>query len=121
VQGHVIRRDGRKVSLPTEFLYDGLTRSVAPIRVVLDAPGVGVLKPFPKDMGLRVLVHSNDHPPPHIHVESPPGTPFTRLEWSTLRPLPGDRALSGRQQKDLDHYLSKYGTQIDQRVRQVSW
>jgi hypothetical protein len=119
VQGTVIFRDGHKILSPTEFLYDGLARSVAPLRVVLDAPGVGLLKPFPKYRGLRVLVHINDHPPPHIHVESPPGLSFTRLEWPTLRPLRGDPALSKRQRKDLDSYLSEYRAEIDQKIRQV--
>ena len=115
----VIFRDGRKISLPTEFLYDGLARTVAPLRLVLDAPGVGVLKPFPKYVGLRVQVHSNDHPPPHIHVEMPPGTPFTRLEWPTLDTLTGDPALSRSEQKNLDKYLSKYWDAIDQKIKEV--
>ncbi|MGQ0556952.1 MAG: hypothetical protein ACT4PN_13525 [Nitrospiraceae bacterium] len=121
LQDTVTFRDGRKISLPTEFLYDGLTRSVAPIRVVLDVPGVVVLKPFPKDRGLRVLVHSHDHPPPHIHVDMPPGTPFTRLEWPTLDPLSDDPPLSKSGRRKLDEYLSKYRDKIERKIKEVYW
>jgi len=105
--------------LPTEFLYDGLARSVAPVRILLDVPCVGVLKPFPKYAGVRVMVHCNDHPPPHIHVEIPPGNPITRVSWPALRPLEGDPALSRSQRKSLEKYISKYGGQLEEKVRQV--
>lgn len=105
--------------VPTEFLFSGLARSTAPTFLVRDVPGVGVLRPFPKYAGIRILVHTNDHPPPHIHVEIPPGRDFTRLEWPALQPLGGDSVLSGSQRKSLDEYLSKYREQIDQRIRQV--
>jgi hypothetical protein len=104
---------------PTEFLFTGLARSTAPTYLVRDVASVGVLRPFPKYAGIRILVHTNDHPPPHIHVEIPPGRDFTRLEWPALQPLPGDSSLTGKQRKSFDEYLSKYREQIDQKVQQV--
>jgi len=118
--GPVIRgASGVPASLPGEFLYDGLARSVAPVRIVLDVPCVGVLKPFPKYAGVRVKVHCNDHPPPHIHVEIPPSTPITRVSWPALRPLEGDPALSRSQRKSLEKYISKYGGQLEEKIRRV--
>jgi hypothetical protein len=114
-----VHASGVPVIRPTEFLYDGLARSAAPVRIVLDVPCVGVLKPFPKYAGVRVKVHCNDHPPPHIHVEIPPGTPITRVSWPALRPLEGDPALSRSQRKSLEKYISKYGGQLEEKVRQV--
>lgn len=104
---------------PTEFLFTGLARSTVPAFLVPDVPDIAILRPFPKYAGIRILVHTNDHPPPHIHVEIPPGRDFTRLMWPTLQPLPGDPSLTGKQRKSFDEYLSKYREQIDQKVQQV--
>lgn len=49
---------------PAEFLFDSMGRLKPPIRVVLDVSLVSVLKPFPKAHGMRVLVHTRDHPLP---------------------------------------------------------
>ena len=54
------------------FLFRGthLYQTMPVIRVIdLAATGVSVLRPFPKEFGVPVLVHSNDHPPRHIHVQ----------------------------------------------------
>lgn len=104
---------------PTEFLFTGLARSTVPVFLVRDVAGVGILKPFPKYAGIRVLVHTNDHPPSHVHVEIPPGRDFTRLTWPNLQPLPGDPSLTVKQRRSLDEYLSKYREQIDQKVQEV--
>lgn len=109
----------RTKTMPAEFLFSGLTGSTVPTFLVPDVRGVGVLRPFPKHAGIRILVHTNDHPPPHVHVEIPPGHDFTRLQWPVLQPLEGDSSLSGRQQKSLDKYLSKYREQIDHKIKQV--
>jgi hypothetical protein len=90
-----------------------------PVFLVRDVAGVGILKPFPKYAGIRVLVHTNDHPPSHVHVEIPPGRDFTRLTWPNLQPLPGDPSLTVKQRRSLDEYLSKYREQIDQKVQEV--
>lgn len=118
-QGSVFPWGGRSLAVPTEFLFAGVARSTVPIRIVLDVAGVGVLRPFLKYAGMRILVHANDHPPPHLHVEMPPGRDFTRLEWPALQPLPGAPALSVSQRKAVDKYLSRYGEQIDKKIRQV--
>lgn len=107
--------------VPTEFLFTGLGPSTVPTYLVHDAPGVALLRPFPEYAGIRILVHTSDHPPPHIHVEIPPGRDFTRLQWPALQPLPGDSSLTGKQRKSLNEYLSKYKEKIDQKVRQVYW
>ncbi|RIH84287.1 hypothetical protein Mrose_02718 [Calidithermus roseus] len=105
--------------MPTEFLFEGVARARAPVFLVQDIATIGVLRPFPKFAGLRVLVHTRDHPPPHIHVEIPPGRDLTRLEWPSLQPLPGDPVLSGSQRESLNRYLSRYREEIDQKIRQV--
>ncbi len=114
-----VTRKGQRRTIPTEFLFAGLARSTAPTYVVLDVAGVGVLKPFPKYAGVRMFVHSNDHPPPHVHVEIPPGREVTRLEWPGLKPLPGDAVLSGSQRKNVEEYVLKYRAQIDEKIQQV--
>lgn len=120
IGGNLTSPRGRSISVPTEFLFAGLTRSTeAPIRLIADVKGIGVLKPFVKYKGLRVLVHVNDHQPPHIHLEIPPGRDFTTLKWPTLNPLPGDPELSVSQERLLNKYLDKYGDRIDKKVRTV--
>jgi hypothetical protein len=68
--------------LPSDFLLGMFGRAISvnvPTYLVVDAPIAGyVLRPFPKWNGVAVEVHSNDHPPPHIHVEMPPGAPVAR-------------------------------------------
>jgi hypothetical protein len=104
---------------PAEFLFDSIGRIKPPIYVVLDVSLASVLKPFPKAHGMRVLVHSRDHPPPHIHIQMPPGRDFTRYQWPNLEPLSGDLKLSSDGRKDLGAYLADYGREIDARVRTV--
>ena len=106
-------------SEPAEFLFDSTRRFKAPIYLVLDASLGTALKPFPKAHGMRVLVHTRDHPPPHIHIDIPPGQPFSRCEWPSLQPLKGDITLSSAQRRNLDAYTAEYGSEIDQKVRAV--
>jgi hypothetical protein len=117
--GRCVTRSGNTKTIPTEFLFAGLARSTVPTYVVLDVAGVGLLRPFPKYAGVRVRVHTNDHPPPHIHVEIPPGRDFGRLEWPTLEPLTGDTTLSNEQMKSLQTYLAKFRGKIDEKVSRV--
>lgn len=117
---HMLRfgpRPGRPE--PVEFLFDSIGRLKPPINMVLDASLASVLKPLPKAHGMRVLVHTRDHPPPHIHIEIPPGRAFTRYRWPKLQPLNGDPDLSSDRRKDLDAYLADYGREIDAKVRAV--
>lgn len=104
---------------PAEFLFDSMGRLKPPIRVVLDVSLVSVLKPFPKAHGMRVWVHTRDHPPPHIHIEMPPGRDLTRYKWPSLEPMGRDIKLSSDERRGLDAYLADYGREIDEKVRAV--
>jgi hypothetical protein len=104
---------------PAEFLFDSTRRFKPPIYVVLDVSLATALKPFPRAHGMRVLVHTRDHPPPHIHLDIPPGRPFTRCEWPSLQSLEGDTRLSSAGRRNLDAYIAEYGSKIDQKVRAV--
>lgn len=104
---------------PAEFLFDSVGRFKPPIHLVLDVSLVSALKPFPKAHGMRVLVHTRDHPPPHVHVEMPPGKAYTRYLWPQLEPMKGDRWLSSEQRKVLNAYLGMCGSDIDAKVREV--
>jgi hypothetical protein len=104
---------------PAEFLFDSVRRFKPPVYMVLDVSLASTLKPFPKAHGMRVLVHTRDHPPPHIHIEIPPGRAFTRYEWPVLQPLKGDASLSSVERRSLDAYIEEYGPEIDRKVRTV--
>lgn len=105
-------------TLPSDFLF-GRATSV-PTYIVLDAEiASGVLRPFPKYKGVVVDVHTREHPPPHIHVEIPPGREITRCEWPSLEPLSGDPPLSNKQRTRLREYLRKYGTDVCEKLRSV--
>jgi RHS repeat-associated protein len=51
------------------------------------------------ERGVRVVIHSNDHPPPHAHVTG--GGPETRIGQNG-RPLRGDPELTRRQAEVVD-------------------
>jgi len=104
---------------PAAFLYDRLSRTECPTYLVRDIAAASILKPFPKLHGLRVLVHSNDHPPPHIHLETADRRPITRLQWPTLEPMKGDPYLSSSHRRNFDAYLDSFRSDIDLRVKQV--
>jgi hypothetical protein len=104
---------------PLEFLFPVSKGLRAPTRYVLDAPNVDVLRPFPAHGGVKVETHSREHPPPHIHVEIPPGKPLTRLVWPSLEPVPGDPAPSRAERRKIDDYLRIFGKGVDERVRAV--
>ncbi len=101
---------------PAEFVFDSI-RFKPPIYLVLDVSLAKILKAFPKKDGMRVLVHTRDHPPPHIHIEAPRCE--TRYIWPELRPLEGDPELSSRERGILDSYLERLGSEIDAKVRSV--
>ncbi len=104
---------------PAEFLFDSIGRFKPPIYIVFDVLLATALKPFPKAHGMRVLVHTRDHPPPHLHIEIPPGHPLTRYEWPRLQPLKGDPRLSSSESRNLDAYIADYGGDIDAKIRAV--
>ncbi|OGF55837.1 MAG: hypothetical protein A2Z21_00540 [Candidatus Fraserbacteria bacterium RBG_16_55_9] len=104
-----------------EFLFRGSRGYSAPTWLLDDATqgAVGILRPLPKAFGLRVLTHSNDHPPPHIHIERPPGRPAARYLWPQLAPYKGDRHLSKTVFKDLQRYIEIYGREIDSQIQRI--
>ena len=64
---------------------------------------------------------SNDHKPPHIHIECPPGTPRTRYHWPELTPLRDDRPLRAAEEKRLRKYLEVHGPAIDRKITSTPW
>jgi len=108
---------------PAEFLFRNLARRQVPTYVVLDHSirWIRVVKPFPKDFGLQVHVHANDHKPPHIHVECPPGTPYSRYQWPDLNPLRGDPRLGARDEKRLEQYVALHGAAIGRKIAAIPW
>jgi len=110
-------------SYPAEFLFLQTTARQVPIRIILEpsTPWLKVARPFPKEFGLQVHVHSNDHKPPHIHIDCPPGTPRTRYQWPELSPLDGDPSLRTSEEKRLRKYVEVYRGAIAQRVATIPW
>jgi hypothetical protein len=111
-------RGGAGPLAPSDFLFAIPTRDSVPTRLVLDTR-VDILKPFPKYAGMRVVVHTNDHPPPHFHIERPPGRPLTRYLWPELTPYPGDPELASSGARDLRSYVDRFRRAIDEKVQNV--
>jgi hypothetical protein len=106
--------------IASDFLFGKAGAGSIPTYLVLEA-GIGsdLLRPFPKHNGVVVKVHSREHPPPHIHVEMPPGKEVTRCEWPSLEPVEGDPQLSDKQRAKLREYLQRFGGKICERLRSV--
>ena len=102
-----------------EFLYRGAPTRRVPVYIVLDqsVPWVRVIRPFPKQFGLQVLVHYNDHNPPHIHIECPPGTDRCRYKWPELTPYGKDSPLRAKEEKLLRKYVEVHGRDIAKRSK----
>jgi hypothetical protein len=111
----------RPPSSSQEFLYRQTDRYEIPVVRVhdLSSSNVGILRPFPKELGLQILVHSNDHPPPHVHVRVVQDGFETRYTWPQLEPLPNDPELSRGDTKALRQYVSRHGIDISERVNAV--
>jgi hypothetical protein len=108
---------------PAEFLFRNTARPSVPVYIILDlsVPWVRVAKPFPKQFGLQVFVYSNDHNPPHMHIDSPPGTKRTRYQWSELKPISGDSRLTSSEEKRLRQYLDAHGRAIERKITSIPW
>jgi len=106
--------------LPSDFLFRSAGAGNVPLNLVVE-PEIAsdVLRPFPKRNGVVVKTHSREHPPPHIHVEMPPGREKTRCEWPSLEPLKGDPQLSNPERAKLREYLQRFGGEICERLRSV--
>jgi hypothetical protein len=103
------------------FLFRG-TKAYPSMRVVVVndlGERVTVFRPFPREYGVQILVHSNEHPPPHIHVETEPGGKATRYLWPSMIPFPGDIPLADRHDRGLQKNVAKYRRWIDAKVRKV--
>jgi hypothetical protein len=111
-----------KASGPSKtFLFHESRRYVVPFRRINDLRSgqVSVLRPFRKDFGIQVLVHSNDHPPPHIHIQMPPGGAETKYIWPDMVPMKNAERLPSGGEKKLERYLESYQTEIEERLHQV--
>jgi hypothetical protein len=108
---------------PADFLFRLVPLKRVPLYFVMDASvsWMRIIKPFPKEFGIQVKVHTNDHKPPHIHIDCPPGTERTRYRWPDLSPLHGYPALASREEKRLGDYLAKYRAEIDNKIQSVPW
>jgi hypothetical protein len=108
---------------PAEFLFRNTALPSVPVYIILDlsVPWVRVARPFPKQFGLQVFVYSNDHNPPHMHIECPPGTKRTRYRWPELKPLPGDNPLASSEEKCLRQYLAAHGHAIERKITSIPW
>jgi hypothetical protein len=106
--------------LPSEFLFRSAGAGNVPVNLVVEPEiGADMLRPFPKRNGVVVKTHSREHPPPHVHVEIPPGREKTRIEWPSLEPLKGDPQLSNSERARLREYLQRFGGEICERLRSI--
>jgi hypothetical protein len=112
-----------KTGGPSEFLFEGMGQLKTPIYLVVDkaVPWLRFVRPFPKYAGLQVLVHTNDHKPPHIHVKVLQRRLETRYTWRALRPLQGDPRLPNEYEAKLQRYVDRYQGKIEAKVKSVLW
>jgi hypothetical protein len=115
-RGEKIASDGTILDLYREAQY-----SQVPITRIPDARLLGLrsARRFPRAYGMQVSVFSNDHPPPHIHVEFLDSKVPVRVEWPSLQSLKQDRPLSRTERRDLNNYLALHQPNILKRVRMV--
>lgn len=92
-----------------------------PIYLVRDValPALKVTRPFSKKFGMLVKVHTNDHLPPHFHLETPVGQEIGRYEWPSLNPYLGAPPLSRAQLRDLRRYIESHQPKIFQKIRTI--
>jgi hypothetical protein len=111
-----IKKDGDILDLFRDAEY-----SKVPITRIPDAQLAALrsARQFPKAYGLQVSVFTNDHPPPHIHVDFLDGNPTVRVEWPSLQPLRHDRRLSRSERSNLGHYLKLHQQNILRKLRIV--
>lgn len=96
-----------KFKVPQYIVRDGATK-------VFD-----VVKKFPKEHGIQVHTHSNDHPPPHFHIHDTSGQLLSRYTWPGLTAMEGDEELPRRYEKNLRVYLRKHGAGIKDRLEKT--
>jgi hypothetical protein len=110
--------------LPTEFLFE-INKYEPPAHLIIDepAPWLQVFRRFPKENGLQVYVYTDDHAPPHIHVDFLDGSnkKKNRYEWPTLTPLRDAPNLSTSNRRKLENYVNRYFVEIDAKIARVRW
>lgn len=106
---------------PAHIFFKNPITSSVPTKLVNDQKYsfIRVARRFPPQNGIQVHVHTNDHRPPHIHIDIPPGKAITRYAWPGLTPLPGDPTLSRSEKKRLDDYVSNYRIDIQNKIGKV--
>jgi hypothetical protein len=111
-----------KASGPSKtFLFHEAKRYAVPAKRINDLPPshVSVLRPLPKKFGIQILVHSNDHAPPHIHIQMPPGGAETKYIWPDLVPVKNQKPLPSGGEKSLRRYLESHRAEVEERLRRV--
>ena len=101
--------------------YDNADYSRIPVVRVHNSriPWLRSARLFPKSNGVQVMVHTHEHPPPHIHAEFLNSNNVVRIEWPSLSPLRGEPELSAREEKNLRSYLESYQDDILEKLRKV--
>ncbi len=115
--------DAQPPGWPGEFLFEESRKLHPPTYLIVDRPvaWLRVVRPFPKLLGLQVHVHTNDHKPPHIHIQVLKRRHETRYKWPALRPLQGDPPLSKSDGRSLSAYVDAWHDEIDAKVKSVPW
>ncbi|MCH7822603.1 MAG: hypothetical protein IIA07_11345 [Proteobacteria bacterium] len=103
------------------YFFSDRQVSPCPVYLVKDrlSSALQAGKSFPVFNGMRIVVHTKEHDPPHFHLESPIGNEIGRYQWPDLSPLKGGKKLSGAIKRKLEKYLRKYGTEIDNKIQKV--
>ena len=111
------RRHLLRVSSEILRPYENADYSRVPVVRVPDSriSWLGAARLFPKFLGMQVMVHTRDHPPPHIHIEFLKNSKNVRLKWRSLEPLDGEPELSEREKKAVDAYVRKYEAEIQKK------
>ena len=104
---------------PAEFLFSDSISSDIPTYIVfdIDLPWLYFIKQLPAYNGIKVEVHTREHPPAHIHIDMPIGKFKTKYEWPKLQPVKGFSLLSRMERRRLDQYIEKYRYKIDKEVK----
>jgi hypothetical protein len=103
---------------PHSFLYRGVLSypSMPVTRILdLDSSDASVVRPFPKQFGLQVLVYTRDHEPAHFHILLSAGEE-TRYRWPELVPYDGDTRLTGSNEKSFRKYWNAHRSGIESKL-----
>jgi len=118
------RRPSSSEIMPPDIWFTGQRvhgSGTCPVYFIDDMPAFPLVfsRPFPKWNGLEVLVHPNDHKPPHIHAIHLGTREERRFTWDDLRPL--DAEPRRPVQRDVHRYCDHFRRRIDKRVKSMPW